>query len=131
MKTKPIIFFDGVCGLCNGFVDFVMKIDQQEKIYFSPLQSKTAEELLDAKYIINMNTIVFIHNEIIATKSDAVIAALKTVGGVWGLVCVFKIFPKSFRDLCYDVVSRNRYRLFGKRETCRLPTKSERERFLL
>lgn len=131
MKTKPIIFFDGVCGLCNGFVDFVMKIDRREKIFFSPLQSNTAKEMLAEEYTTNMSTIVFIHNEIIVTKSDAVIEVLKTVGGIWKLVTLFKIVPKLPRDLCYDLVSQNRYRLFGKKETCRIPSKKEFERFLL
>lgn len=131
METKPIIFFDGVCGLCNGFVDFIMKIDRSQKIFFSPLQSEKAQNLLEEKYTKNLSTIVFINNGIIRTKSDAVLEVLKTVGGIWKLSFALKIFPRFFRDFLYEVIASNRYKLFGKKQTCRIPTLEERKRFYL
>ena len=130
MKNEPIIFFDGVCGLCNGFVDFVIKIDKDRVLKFAPLQGETAEKLLQKHYIEDLNTIVFLHNDQLLTKSDAVLEILNLVGGPWKAGAAFKFFPRLFRDYFYEVVSKNRYYLFGKKETCRLPSPEERKLFL-
>lgn len=130
MKTEPIIFFDGVCGLCNSFVDFIMKIDRDRVLRFAPLQGETAKEILQTHYIEDLNTIVFLQNDKLLTKSDAVLEILRLVGGPWKATQVFQFFPRLLRDYCYEVVSRNRYTLFGKKETCRLPSPEERQLFL-
>lgn len=130
MKTEPIIFFDGVCGLCNSFVDFLVKIDKHKVLRFAPLQGETAEKILHKHYIENLNTIVFLHNEKVLTQSDAVLEILKVVGGPWKGVALLHVFPRLFRDYLYSVVSKNRYTLFGKKETCRLPSPEEKQLFL-
>jgi predicted DCC family thiol-disulfide oxidoreductase YuxK len=128
--NKPIIFFDGVCSLCNGFVDFIFRYDKNEKLIVASLQGETAKEKLDLKYIDDLNTIVLLVDGEIYTKSTAVLKALGLMGMPWSFLCVFLIIPKFLRDSIYNQISKNRYKLFGKKDSCRLPTESERKRFL-
>ncbi len=128
--NKPIIFFDGVCSLCNGFVDFIFKFDKKEKLLVASLQGQSAKEKLSDEYIDDMNTIVLLMDGEIYTKSQAVLKAVKLFGLPWSLLSVFLIVPAFIRDFIYKKVSKNRYKLFGKKDSCRMPTQSEKERFL-
>lgn len=130
MRTEPIIFFDGVCGLCNSFVDFLVKVDKNHVLRFAPLQGETAAEILQKHYIEDLNTIVFFHNGKVLTKSDAVLEIFHLIGGPWKAAVALNIFPRLFRNYFYNFVSKNRYSLFGKKETCRLPSPEERQLFL-
>lgn len=126
-----VIYFDGVCGLCNGFVDFIMKIDRQGKFRFSPLQSEYAKANLPPEYVADLDSVVVqIHGKTLR-KARAVFAVLKEIGGIWGMAGAFGILPERFLNGAYDLVAENRYKIFGKKETCRLPTPEERERFIL
>lgn len=125
-----VIFFDGHCGLCNGFVDFMMKVDPQGKFKFSPLQSEYAKAHLDPKDIQDLTSVVVLINGQTYRKAPGVIKALSELGGVWKASSILSILPLGVLNLGYDLVAKNRYRLFGKRETCRLPTPEERTRFL-
>ena len=129
---KSIIFFDGVCGLCNRFVDSLLKRDTQNMFLFAPLQGETAHRLLSKSDTETLGSIVFWEQGRTFRRSTAVVRVFQNLGGVcaclgWGLWIV----PKPLRDLGYKLVAANRYRLFGKKETCRLPTPQERDRFLL
>ena len=126
-----VIFFDGVCGLCNGFIDFVMKIDKEQKFHFSPLQSEFAQKNLPSEMTTDLKTVVYKNGDELSMKSDAVLKILNEVGGPWKLAMVGKILPRPVRDSAYEMVAENRYKLFGKKETCRLPTPEERERFVI
>lgn len=126
-----IIYFDGICGLCNGFVDFVMKIDKQGMFHFSPLQSEYAKHHLPSEYVRDLDSVVVQINNETYRKSRAVFQVLKELGGAWGTLSVFKVLPEGFTNWAYDLVATNRYKIFGKKETCRLPTAEERARFLL
>lgn len=126
-----VIFFDGVCGLCNGFVDFIMKIDKDQKFSFSPLQSDFAKENLPAELTTDLKSVVFLKDKALLTKSKAVIAVLNEIGGIWKLASVGKILPEKALNHAYDMVAENRYKLFGRKETCRLPTPEERSRFVI
>ncbi len=127
---KPIIFFDGVCGLCNGFVNFVLRIDKSHIFSFAPIQGKTAKHVLSQKNLEDINTIVLYVNEQKYYKSDAFLRIFYLIGGLWKLLFIFKIVPTFLRDLGYHFVRKHRYQWFGKRDVCRTPTPQEREFFL-
>jgi predicted DCC family thiol-disulfide oxidoreductase YuxK len=126
-----VIYFDGVCGLCNGFVDFIMKIDQEGKFKFSPLQSEFAQANLPSEYTASLDSVVVQIDGKIFRKSKAVFAVLKKLGGPWVLVGAIGVLPEALLNRAYDLVAENRYKIFGKKETCRLPTPEERTRFVL
>ena len=126
-----MIFFDGVCGGCNRFVDFVIRTDSRREILFSPVQGETA-----AEFSLYRNEpppewkIAYIDENGVHEGADAVLLVLGRLGGLWKLPSLFIYLPRSLKDCFYGIVSRNRYRIFGKRETCRVPSPEERERFL-
>lgn len=126
-----MIFFDGVCGGCNRFVDFVIWADVRREILFSPVQGETA-----AKFSLYQSEpprewkIVYADERGIYEGADAVLLVLKRLGGLWRFPALFICLPQSVKMYFYGAISRNRYRLFGKRETCRVPSPEERERFL-
>ena len=128
MNTQ-IIFFDGVCNLCNGFVDFLVKRDQGQ-FTFAPLQGETAARTLPLELRQDLKTVVLWSQGQTFEKSDAALMVLQQLGGIWGLMRVFWALPAPVRNLAYDLIAANRYRIFGKRESCRLPTPAERQRFL-
>lgn len=129
--NKNIIFFDGICGLCNGFVDFILRIDKKKKFLFSPLQSEYALSTLPKNYTEDLTSIVVLINGETYSKSAAVLKVMQEIGGSWKLLGIAKIFPQSLSDSCYNLVAKNRYKLFGKKDTCRLPSQEERERFII
>jgi len=126
-----VIFFDGVCGLCNGFVDFVMAVDKEQKFRFSPLQSEFAQKNLPHEMTANLDSVVFLKEGKTFRKSQAVIKILEEIGGIWKLAKIGKILPETILNETYDIVAQNRYKIFGKKETCRLPTPAERARFII
>lgn len=129
--TRDIVFFDGYCVLCNGFVDFLLAADTKTKLRFASLQGKTAKELLPPSYLHAVDTVIFINERYqISTKSSAIIEILKTLGGVWKLAFIFSFLPSFLLDKFYDLLARNRYSWFGKRNTCRVPTDEEKERIM-
>ena len=127
---KRIIFFDGVCTLCNHFVDILIRQDKSHQFYFASLQSKTAEQLLK-KQDLSLDTIVFLDQTQTFKKSSAVLRILFHLGGLWMVLSILgSVLPTSLRDVIYDWVARHRYNFFGKKETCRLPTAEEKSFFL-
>jgi len=131
MSEKPIIFFDGVCGLCNGFVDFVMKNDKNNTFLFSPLQSEFAQKKLPTKFTQDLNTVVLLNQREIKSKAHAVIEICQILGGFWKVAIVLKLLPDFILNFFYDLVSKYRYLIFGKKETCRIPTEQEKIKFIL
>jgi predicted DCC family thiol-disulfide oxidoreductase YuxK len=129
---QNIVFFDGVCVLCNSAVDFLLSIDKKRKLKFSPLQGKTFQMLNLAPEMASqdLSTIVFWHHQKAFYKSKAFIMALLTVGGLWKLSEVFLIIPSFISDFFYDVIAKNRYGWFGKKDACRMPSLAEKTRFL-
>ena len=97
---------------------------------FAPLQGEAAKGRLPESLVAELNTVVLWSESKVLKKSDAALLVITQLGGVWGLMKIFWIVPKFLRDLVYNLVAKNRYALFGKRETCRLPTAQERVRFL-
>lgn len=130
-SPHPVIFFDGVCGLCNRFVDFVLRRDPGGLFQFSPLQGETAAERLVPGDVADLKTVVLVDGNGTYRKSAAVIRVLRSLGGFWRLAAaLFWVVPRPIRDLGYSWIANNRYAIFGKKETCRLPTAEERSRFL-
>jgi predicted DCC family thiol-disulfide oxidoreductase YuxK len=127
----PTVFFDGFCGLCNHSVNWLLTRDPEHKLRFAPLQGSTAEQKLDAEIRNRLDTLVFLRAGDTFTRTAAVSRILMTLGGRWRLLGgLLWIVPSPIRDLGYRIVSRLRYRLFGKHESCRLPTPQERAVFL-
>lgn len=127
---QPIIFYDGVCGLCDNFVQFVLSEDFCGVFKLAPLQGETAKELLgeDAE---SMHSIVLLdENGERYERSAAVLRILTWMGGLWRFAGVLWIVPRQIRDIVYNFIARNRYKVFGKFEACRMPSEAERERFL-
>ena len=130
MEKHPIIFFDGYCGLCNGFVDFVMARDHKKTFRFATLQGVTASRLLSKGDVENLDSVVVYIHDSKYRKSRAVLEVFKDLGGGWRLLSYFGFLPTGLLDCCYDFVAKNRYAWFGKRDVCRLPTREERALFL-
>ena len=118
MKDSVIIF-DVDCLLCNRFVQIVSVIDKKDSIYFTRLSGKTANYILsNNKNLVDVDSIIFYLNGNIYIKSDAIIRISKSLGFPYNMMSIFKIFPRSMRDIFYDFVARNRYKFFGKANKC-------------
>jgi len=130
---QNIIIFDGVCNFCNSAVNFIIKRDPTSKFLFTPLQSKTAEELIIKYKVINYDfgSIILIKDGEKFFRSDAVFEIVKDLSGYWYLFRISRIIPLVIRDYIYNLVSKNRYRIFGKKDSCMIPTKELQKKFLL
>ena len=126
-----VIFFDGYCGLCNGFVDFMMRVDKKAIFKFSPLQSDFAKQHAQPADIEHLKSVVILIDGKTYRKAEGVLKAVSLLGGVWKSSLVLSVLPNKILNVGYDLVAENRYSLFGKRETCRLPSPEERSRFIL
>ncbi|MGE3608649.1 MAG: thiol-disulfide oxidoreductase DCC family protein [Bacteriovoracaceae bacterium] len=130
-NPKRVIFFDGLCGLCNGFVNFILKIDRNNNFIFSPLQSEFAIQTLPQELTHDLKTIVVLIDGQTFKKAQAVFAVFNEIGGIWKMISLLKILPNFLLDFVYDLVASNRYQFFGKKDSCRLPTPEERKRFII
>lgn len=127
-----IILFDGVCNLCNNAVDFIIRRDKNDSFKFGALQDKSTKTILK-EYKINQNyidSIILVRGDQIFYKSKAALEIAKKLSGIWPVFYVFNIIPSSILDPIYDWIARNRYSWFGKKETCRIPTSREKQKFL-
>ncbi len=134
VKTKehPILLFDGVCNLCNGFVQFVIKRDPNGIFLFTALQSESGQSI-QQEFGMNpedLNTVVLVEGDKVYTHSDVALQITRRLGGLWPALYIFKWIPKSIRDSIYNWVARNRYNWFGKKESCMIPTPELKSRFL-
>lgn len=126
-----VLLFDGECNLCNGAVQFILKRDRAEVIKFASLQSRAGEELVKEYNVPNnINSIVYITNGKVYTKSDAALHISRELGKFWRLAYSFIWIPKPIRDKLYDYIAKNRYKWFGKTESCMIPTPELKKRFL-
>lgn len=127
----PILFFDGVCNLCNSSVQFIIKRDKKGTMHFASLQSQKAKETLPSELIVtdNLQSLVLVDKGEIFTKSTAALRISKRLSGLWPLLYVCLIFPKFLRDGVYDIIAKNRYEWFGKKNECMIPTPDVKNRF--
>lgn len=132
IKKHPILLFDGVCNLCNNSVQLVIKNDPKNIFRFAPLQNTEVIKFLD-KHTTNFNgidSIILITPKKIYTKSSAALTVAKQLKGLYPLLYIFYIIPKPIRDLVYDFIAKNRYKWFGKQESCMIPTPELKNKFL-
>lgn len=129
---KSVVLFDGVCNLCNSSVNFIMDRDPRFHFYFASLQSEVGQELLEERGWegASLDSILLVEGKKVYQRSTAALRIARRMGGAWPLLYGFIIIPAFLRDIVYKWIARNRYRWFGKRDTCRLPTPREREHFL-
>jgi predicted DCC family thiol-disulfide oxidoreductase YuxK len=129
---KNIVFFDGVCNFCNSTVDLVFRKNKEKNIYFASLQSDFAHEFLKNQGISNtdLDTIIYYTNGKIYLRSSAILQLSKKLSGIYKMLPAFLIIPPFIRDWAYSWFAKNRYKFFGKRETCRIPTAEEKKYFL-
>ena len=132
MDNRHIVIFDGVCNFCNGAVNFIIKRDPDGIFAFTPMQSDLARELMDKHKIHNVgiDTFLLIKNDQCFVFSSAALEIAKDLNGLWYIFRVFRFVPSSIRDFFYKVFARNRYALFGRQDTCMVPTKEMRSRFV-
>lgn len=128
----PVVLFDGVCNLCNASVDFIIRRDRKGRLRFAALQSEAAKAFLGNLNIPESqpDSILFYEEGKLYARSAAVLRIAAYLGFPWILTKVILIIPAFVRDAVYDFIARNRFRWFGKKETCRMPTMEERGRFL-
>jgi predicted DCC family thiol-disulfide oxidoreductase YuxK len=137
-SPEPIILYDGVCGLCNRLVQFLLKHDREGRLRYASLQSDFAAKVLQ-RHGIDPKDLDTLHvvenydqpNERVLQRSNAVLRAGRELGGAWSaMTSLARIVPRPLRDLVYRFVAQNRYRVFGKYDTCMLPDPNQRSRFL-
>ena len=132
MITKKIIFYDGHCNLCNGFVNAIIKLDKKNIFLFAPLNGNHAKNLLKKNNIKNttIDSVVLFNNNSISYKSKAVIEILISLGGIYRVLVTTKIIPRAILDWLYDIVAKNRYSWFGKQDRCMVADKKIISKFL-
>ncbi len=132
-QNKKIILFDGLCNLCNSSVQFLIKRDSKDIFRFVSLQSELGKELLSKLPIAIQKTdsiILYESEAVFYYKSQAVFQIIKSLGGLFNLLLIFKLLPYSICDVFYDYIAKNRYHWFGKKEQCLVPTKEIQSKFL-
>ena len=128
---KQIVLFDGVCNFCNSSINFIIKHDKKGVFKFAPLQSDYGKSVLGDKNGNIPESVILIDGVTLYDKSTAALKIAKKLDGLWPILYGFIIIPKPLRDLVYNWIAKNRYKWFGKSETCMIPTKEVRERFVL
>jgi len=129
---QPVVLFDGVCNLCNSAVQFIIKHDKKKVFRFASLQSPVGQKLLQ-QYDLptdELNSFILVENNKVYDRSTGALRVVKKLGGLWPLLYGLIIVPKFIRDPVYNWVGRNRYKWFGKKEECMIPTPELKARFL-
>lgn len=128
--TDKVVFFDGVCNLCNSWVQWLIKRDKKNVFHYSSLQSHYASQNITDPEILKSDSIVFYINGVFYNRSSAVFQILKQLGFPYRLALVFYLVPRFIRDFVYNTVAKNRYKWFGKRASCMVPDASLKLKFL-
>ncbi|HEV8582991.1 MAG TPA: thiol-disulfide oxidoreductase DCC family protein [Thermoanaerobaculia bacterium] len=131
-SPHPVLLFDGVCNLCNGSVQFIIRRDPQARFRFASLQSAVGQLYLEELQVDRqaIDSVILVEGDRWYKESDAALGVVRILGGPWRALGVLRLIPRPLRDRLYRLIARNRYRWFGKREACWLPTPELRERFL-
>ena len=126
------VLFDGVCNFCNSSVNFIIARDPEARFRFAPLQSSLAEKLLDEKGVDRESTdsVMLVENGKVYMYSTAALKIARNLSGLWPALYVFIVVPRPIRDYFYKLFAKNRYRMFGKKDQCMIPTPEIRERFI-
>ncbi|MFT7386539.1 MAG: putative DCC family thiol-disulfide oxidoreductase YuxK [Nonlabens sp.] len=131
-QSQDIVLFDGVCNLCNAAILFIIKRDKNNRFKFAPLESDTGKELLSMHQIDSskIDSIVLISGDSAFAKAGAALRISKHLTGLWPLLYSLVIIPRCISDVVYDFIARNRYKWFGKKESCMIPTPELKSKFL-
>lgn len=131
-EIDHIVFFDGICNLCNSSVNFVIARDSKAFFKFAPLQSDCASEKLKKIHIdsLELESIIFLSNGKIYRKSRAALEIARKLNGLWPMMYGFIIIPSFIRDIFYSLIAKNRYKWFGKQDSCKIPTPELADRFI-
>jgi predicted DCC family thiol-disulfide oxidoreductase YuxK len=132
MIKKPIILFDGVCNLCDNAVQFIIRHDPGEKFLFASLQGEFGQQLMKQYNLpsANFNSFILLQNNKVFNKSTGALKVAKQIKGAWKLLYIFIVVPKFIRDAVYTWIANNRYKWFGKKDDCMIPTPQLKTRFL-
>lgn len=132
IPNKPLVLFDGVCNLCNRSVQFIIKRDAKKQFLFASLQSDAAKNILLQLNLKNYDpdTILLIEDAQLYQRSTAALRIARKLDGWWRLLYLFIIIPRFIRDYFYAIIANNRYRWFGKRDSCMVPGSGIKDRFL-
>ena len=131
-QEHDVLLFDGVCNLCNSSVNFIIDRDPKKHFRFAALQSAYGQEKLKELGLNQeqFDSLVLLSNGQVYRKSSAALRVAKKLNGLWPLLYVFIIIPPFIRHAAYDVIGKNRYRWWGKRNSCRMPTPELKQRFV-
>jgi predicted DCC family thiol-disulfide oxidoreductase YuxK len=133
MSSHPVVFYDGVCGLCDRSVQFILRHDRAGLFRFATLQSEFARRILEqhGRDPGDLDTMYMLHDQQLLANSVAVLGVLRGLGGAWAaLSSILGVLPRAVRDRVYAVIVRNRYRWFGRADQCIVPAPETRDRFL-
>jgi len=132
MNQNPVIIFDGICNLCCGWIQYLIRIDKTMKFRFVSIQSERGQKMLNQIHenVIMTESIIYLKENKSFRESSAVLEILTDIGGVWKLIAVLKLIPKPIRNKLYQLIAKKRYHYFGKRATCLLPSPENKKRFL-
>lgn len=132
MHRESILLFDGHCSLCNAAVNFVLKRDTRKKLFLASIQGPAGQTILKKYQLPSsyLDTLVVVEQEKVYLGSTAALRVVRLLGGGWPLLYGFIVIPKGIRDRVYQWISAHRYQWFGRRNSCRIPTESERTHFL-
>jgi predicted DCC family thiol-disulfide oxidoreductase YuxK len=132
MDVNPVILYDGICNLCNSSVDFVLRHDTTGRFRFAAFQSGAGQSLI--RFCLTEQplgkSIILVQVGRCYTRSDAILGILRLLPGAWPLLGILRLIPRPLRDWTYNIVSRNRYKLFGRRDVCRMSLDGFEDRFL-
>lgn len=133
LNDKKIILFDGVCNLCNSSVQYVIQRDKKDEFRFVALQSELGQKIIKHIGITNSNIdsiVLYLPGIAYYYKSSAVIEIAKSLQGFFNYGMLFRLLPNALRDVVYDYIARNRYKWYGKKESCMIPTPELKSKFL-
>ena len=131
-KTKAIVLFDGVCNFCNASVNFVIERDKRDYFRFAPLQGEPARQIMtdNGLAVGALDTLLLYEGEKIYTRSTAALRIARRLSGGWPLFYMFMVVPRPIRDFVYNIIAKNRYLIFGKKESCAVPSPERRAKYL-
>jgi predicted DCC family thiol-disulfide oxidoreductase YuxK len=132
---RPVLLYDGLCGFCDGAVQFILRRDRHDRISFAPLQGDFARAVIARHtWLADVDSLILVEGTGAAerawVRSEGALRVARHLGGVWHAARLLRIVPRPIRDAAYDAFARIRYRVFGRRESCRIPSPAERARFL-
>ena len=128
---RPILLYDGLCGFCDGTVQFILRHDRRGTMQFATLQGETGQRVLSRMPDLQgVDSLVLLEGDRVRIKSEAALRIAGYLGGAWKLALALRIVPRVVRDWAYDLFARHRYRLFGKHDSCPIPAPEVRARFI-